>query len=236
MLSRIHYIAITLVTLVALLAATYFANTPHEESGAEAVRLLAEKGDGPSQYAMALRYEKGEGVPQSYFQTGYFLREAATRGVHEADVRLAKAHQICSQDRGKTLQGAHECQIDAEAGGVEAALIVAVLLDSGRLLDRNQTLAATWYNVAAIHGDGRAQLMMARAYAGNGLPANPVQEYAWNAAASENMQLPDDIREKARLVRAALRKKIETQLGASTLHQAEAQAQTYIAKYSNVNQ
>lgn len=234
MLSRLHYIAITLITLVALLAASYFATTHYNESDVKAVHHLADKGDGPSQYAMALRYESGEGVPQSYFQAGFFLREAATRGIHEADVRLAKAHQICSQDRGKTLEGAHECQIDAEAGNVEAALVVAVLLDSGRLLDRNQTLAATWYNVAAIHGDGRAQLMMARAYAGNGLPPNPIQEYAWNAAASENKQLPDDIRQRARLVRAVLRTKIESQLGPSNSQQAEAQAQAYIAKYSNI--
>jgi uncharacterized protein len=234
LLSVKHYVGIFVLTLIALIAVAHFSHSTKDNPDVQALRTLAEKGDGPSQYAMALRYEKGDGVPQSYLQVGYYLRLAATHGVHEADLRLQKAHEVCSDDLARTLTGAHECEIDAEAGHVEAEVIVGVLFDSGRFLKQDHSLAATYFDAAAIHGDSRAQLMMARAYSGKGLPANPIEEYAWIATAAQRTDLPKEVTAEAVAARDALHKRLET-LGPATVERAEAKARDYILKYSNTN-
>jgi hypothetical protein len=65
MLRRIHFIAISTVTLIALFGAASYSSHSSKKAEVEAVRALATKGDVASQYAMALRYETGDGVRPS---------------------------------------------------------------------------------------------------------------------------------------------------------------------------
>ena len=49
---------------------------------------LAEKGNAPAQYALGLRYDKGEGVPQDYKEAVKWFRLSAEQGNARAQYNL----------------------------------------------------------------------------------------------------------------------------------------------------
>ena len=71
----------------------------------------------------------------------------------------------------------------AQAGLPEAAFNIAVLLDSGRGVEKDVALAATWYARAAAQGHDRAAYNLGQLYAsGDGVPRNTDLAQAWFAA------------------------------------------------------
>ena len=70
----------------------------------------------------------------------------------------------------------------AEAGLPEAELNVAIMLDSGRGVDRDAVQAAIWYARSATHGNRRAAYNLGQLYeAGEGVPLNLDVARAWFA-------------------------------------------------------
>ncbi|NEJ60774.1 hypothetical protein GUK21_31875 [Rhizobium leguminosarum] len=240
MLNRIHYIAIAIVALVALIAATQLSTRSHDKAASEAVRARADKGDPGSQYEMALRYEQGDGVPVAYYQVGYYLRLAALQNHPQARAKIKELHALCSSlspynlapNPKRTLEQAHACQADAEVGDRDAQLVVAILHDTGDMLEKNHVMAAVWFKAAATHGDPTAQFMLARSYSKAGPFPNPVEEYAWLATAAANSEMPAQLAPLAAATKVNVGKKFVAQFGAQAFQDADDKARLYISKYN----
>jgi TPR repeat protein len=225
------YIAVFLITLAALSGTAYYSHDKQQRAEAIALRAVADQGDAESQYRIAAHFEDGNGVSQSFDHAGDYYNRAAHQGHSGARARIAKAHEVCFDHSPRNLDEAHECQIDAHAGNANSQVAVAVLYDSGRLFKQNDVLAVLWYDLAAIQGDSRAQLMMARANAGRGLLPNPVEEYAWAATAAQRNDLPEDLRRNMLTLTRVLKEKLVANYGQDVADRAEAKARFYIQNY-----
>jgi len=230
-----HYLAIALITVAVLVLGSRISLFPKTPVDVAALRRQADQGDVDAQYQIALRFENGDGIGQSFDQAGAYLDMAANRGDARARAALQEAHATCAKHDPKTLDEAHACQIDAQVGDRHAQISIAVLYSSGRLFEKNEALAALWFDVAAIHGDPWAQAMMARVYAGHGLPENPVEEYAWAATAAQRTDLPDAMHQQAVILQEALKIRISREFGPAVFQQADDKARFYIEKYGKSN-
>jgi len=237
------YIAIVLLTLVALVGYNYYSAWSHKEADAASLRLTADKGDANAQYQMALRYERGDGVPVAYYQVGYYLRLAARQGHPRARAKVKELHDLCyplspynpAPNPKRTLEQAHACQADAEVGDRDAQLVVGVLHETGEMLEKNRVMAMVWFKAAATHGDPTAQFMLARSYSNSGPLPNPLEEYAWLATAAANSDMPAQLVPLASTTKENVRKKLLAQYGAQRLQNAEDKARFYISKYNHSN-
>lgn len=180
-----------------------------------------------------MRFERGDGLPLSFAQAGYYLRLAAQQGHEQAQARIKEAHKVCSTHSPTNLDEAHACQIDAENGSPNAQVQVGVLYMTGKFLKKEPLLALPYFDFAAIHGDSRGQIMMASFYTGKDgvLTYNPIEAYAWMATVAQRTDLPDDVLRTARIGRDAMKTVMLRDFGAEAANRAEQKAQFYIQKY-----
>lgn len=237
------YIAIVLLTLVALVGYSYYSAQSQTKADAASLRAIADKGNANAQYQMALRYEHGDGVPVAYYQVGYYLRLAGAQGHRQALTRIKELHDLCSSispyklTNGTkiTSEQAHACQASAELGDSDAQVTVGMLHDGGEVLEENRVMAMVWFKAAATHGDGAAQFLLARSYSEQGPLPDPSEEYAWIAAAAANSRMPAQLIPLAATTKENVRKTFLARYGAQALQNAENKAKIYISRYTRNN-
>ena len=124
---------------------------------------------------------------------------APSRDAWAQDARATFDEAVRSELHGgeAASQAAFELYLNAaQAGLPEAAFNIAVLLDSGRGVEKDVALAATWYARAAAQGHGRAAYNLGQLYeTGDGVPRNADLAHAWFAAS----RLPAALAHAARL-------------------------------------
>ncbi len=236
-------IAIVFVALIVLVGGGYFSAQSHKKADSAALRALADKGDAVAQYNMALRYERGDGVPQAFYQVGYYLRLSSLQGHPQAQAKAKELHALCyplspynlDKNPKRTVEQAHACQADAELGDRDAELVVALSHERGDLLEKNRVIAAVWFKAAAMKGDPIAQFMLARSFSETGPLPNPREEYAWLATAVANPDMPSELASLARISYEAFQKTYRTRYGEQALNNAEDTARVYISKYIHNN-
>jgi hypothetical protein len=111
---------------------------------------------------------------------------SASRGAWAEDPRATFDEAVRNELYGgeAASQAAFELYLRAaQAGLPDAAFNIAVLLDSGRGVEKDVALAATWYARAAAQGHDRAAYNLGQLYeAGDGVPRNTDLAHAWFAA------------------------------------------------------
>jgi TPR repeat protein len=228
------YIVIAILTLSGLGVATFFKMQSQDKAQSASLLALADKGDVDAQYEIARRYEGGKGLPQSFPQAARYYNLAAHQGHSEALTRLHQAHDICARHSVTTVEEAHACLMDAEIGDTNAQIQVGVMYMKGDFLKKEPVFAVPYFDLAAIHGDPRGQMMMSIIYSGKVLPFNPVESYAWTSVVAERKDLPDIQKGQALVIRDNLRKIILRDFGQQTMAAAEQKANSYRQKYGNL--
>ena len=147
----------------------------------------AEKGDVNAQHKIAVCYEKGKGVPQSYKKAAEWYRLAAEQGHVVAQYSFA----VCFENgRGvprSYKKAAEWYRLAAEQGHVVAQYNLAVCFDKGKGVPQSYEKAVEWYRLAADVGYKRAQNRIGELYAkGYGVSQSYEEAVRWYSVAANN--------------------------------------------------
>lgn len=165
--------------LVPFLALALVAVSPDARAAADAGGLplpvlteRAEAGDAQSQFALALRYLGGEGVPRDPRQALVWFRRAAAQGHAGAQRQIGNAHARGAAGLAQSWsEAARWYRMAAENGDPLAAFNIARLLERGRGVDRDAAEAVRWYRTAAEAGLAKAMTNLGiLLYRGDGAP------------------------------------------------------------------
>ena len=144
------------------------------------VYVAAEEGDVESQYSLAVKYYKGDGVKQNRRRAAEWYQKAAEQGHLEAQYNLARMY---STGKGITqnLSAAFKWyKRAAEQGHLEAQYNLAYMYSEGRGVAQNLPAAVEWYKRAAEQGHLEAQYNLARMYStGKGITQNLPAAFKW---------------------------------------------------------
>jgi TPR repeat protein len=116
-------------------------------------------------YQLGLKYMDGDGVPQSYAKAAEQFREAADRGVPDAQFLLGMLHWT---GRGVARDDAAAAQWfgrAAQQGHLEAQFFLGEAYQRGRGVARDEREAAQWFAKAAESGHTGAQYELGLSYA-----------------------------------------------------------------------
>ncbi len=178
---------LTLLSLPALVAATAQRPDPLPASSQRAqnteVTMLiadAESGDPAAQFALALRYESGQGISKDYAQAAAWYRKSAEQGFADAQNNLACLHLIGWGVALDYQQAASLFETSAKQGHAGAQNNLGSMYYRGVAVSRDYKVAAKWYRQAARQGQQVAQLNLALMYAhGHGVEQDYIETYKW---------------------------------------------------------
>jgi hypothetical protein len=184
---RIVVLAVAVVCVLAMPArADYTAGATAFQAGDYMTalaewRALAEEGDARAQFGMGVIYEEGGGgVVRDFTQAALWYREAANRGLVDAQFNLGnlyrRGHGV-TQDARRAVAW----YLKAATQGMAAAQYnLALSYETGSGAAQNYTVAAKWYRMAADQGDVDAQIGLAGLYRfGLGVDKNLDVAQAW---------------------------------------------------------
>jgi len=144
-------------------------------------RALAEEGNARAQFGMGVIYEEGGGgVVRDLTQAALWYREAANRGLADAQFNLGnlyrRGHGV-DQDPRRAVAW----YLKAATQGMAAARYnLALSYETGSGTAQNYAVAAKWYRMAADQGDVDAQIGLAGLYRfGLGVDKNFDVARAW---------------------------------------------------------
>jgi tetratricopeptide (TPR) repeat protein len=151
--------------------------------------------DPSEQYELALRYQKGDGVPQSQAEAVRLFRRAGERGFAPAQNALGLLYEEELKDYGEALKWYRKAADQRDATG-QANL--GMMYSNGRGVPKDEAEAARLIALAAEQGHPKAQYNMGyRFHKGQGVPQDDVEAYKWftlAAARGFNPGFPDYIR------------------------------------------
>ena len=122
-------------------------------------------GNAAAQYNLALMYDRGEGVPQSFDESVKWTRASAEQGNAAAQLRLG---MIYADGRGLKRDVAEAGKWflrSAEQGNAQAQYNLGAMYETGRGVARDMVEAHKWFNLAAANfsiGWDRADAIVSR--------------------------------------------------------------------------
>jgi uncharacterized protein len=129
-------------------------------SYAEAIaiwRPLAEEGDAKAQFALAVMYDMGRGVPQSRAESVKWWRRAAERGHAGAQFALASIYLEGKGVKQDSAEAAKWLQRAAEQGDAVSQLALAGAFSQGLGVQKDLVEAFKWATIAATQNLTREQ-------------------------------------------------------------------------------
>jgi len=138
-----------LLVLPLLASQPIFAQSPDFKE----TKAQAEAGDAEAQFNLALMYDVGIGVPQNYAESGKWYRQAAERGVPEAQFALGTRYFKYGSSAKENYSAALRFFRKAADQGLAAAQFnLAVMYETGLGVPTNKVESYRWYNLAAAQG------------------------------------------------------------------------------------
>jgi TPR repeat protein len=113
--------------------------TPSEQISITTLQELAKK-DPKAAYDLSLRYFRGDGIPQDSYQALLTMRDAAERGLLEAQKALGRLYLTGLEEMGSDLNEAHKWLSIAAGRGDKEAVDLLEKVTSASKSDRE------WYN------------------------------------------------------------------------------------------
>jgi localization factor PodJL len=197
---------------------------PPKALGPLAMREAAASGDPRAQYAIALRYARGEGTAQDLTEAVHWLERAASAGLATAQYRLAAMYergQGVAKDMGKARSWYAAA---AEKGNVKAMHNFAVSVSGTQSDKPDYALAVKWYSEAASYGLPDSQYNLGiLAEHGLGMAKNLGAAYQWFALAAKTGDTEA----------AKRRNQVKAELDQQTLAAAEQAVKSWKAKAAN---
>lgn len=133
--------------------------------------------DGVSQFELAIKYDKGEGVPQDGEKAKYWYEKAASNGVADAAYSMGYLYamgEYVQKDPAKAIEWFKKA---AMGGSSEAQFALALAYQKGLSIEKDESLAASWYEKSAEQGNPRAQYNLGLIY-DKGIGVKQDQQYA----------------------------------------------------------
>jgi TPR repeat protein len=185
-------------------------------TAAAAFRQAAELGLSEAQYRLALLYDEGRGVPQSFEEAARWDRLAAEQNHPYAQAALSYRYNAGEGVQQDLAESFAWCKRAAEnnlawaqrnlglmyrkgEGDADAQQELATLHFTGRSLPRDIEAAALWFTRAAEQGHAAAQFHLAHLYdTGQGVPQDYVQARQWlrKAALQGHEQAQRDLKKR----------------------------------------
>ena len=143
-------------------------------------RLAAEQGMAEAEYAIAVLYNEGKGVPQDEEEAVTWFRKSAEQGFHGAKYNLGNKYyrgQGVAQDYKEAMKW---FRLAAEQGGAEAKHNLGVMYLNGLGVPQDSKEGVTWFREAAEQGFPDAQYNLGSIYFnGQGVPPDYKEAYIW---------------------------------------------------------
>lgn len=177
------------------------------------VRPLAEAGDPYAQFALALMYEQGGGVPQNRTEAIRWHQKAAEQGHPSAQSELAYFYEHGEGVPQNISKAVALYKAAAERGLAAAQHNLGTLYSIGKGVPKDNTEAVKWLRLAAKQGEGVAQINLGHMYAsGLGVAKDNYRAYIWfKLATVSDVLVKDEIKRKADTLRSVVAKKISQQ-------------------------
>ncbi|MBB3143063.1 SH3 domain-containing protein [Halomonas organivorans] len=146
-------------------------------------RRSAEQGDAESQFRLAGMYERGEGTSQDLEKARKWYRLATDSGYPEAREKLDELNQNAGGEAEEAPPGDLRA---AERGEPQAQLRLALAYLEGRGVERDDALAARWFEAAASQGVIPAQNNLGSLYEnGRGVEQDYAKAIHWYREAAQ---------------------------------------------------
>jgi len=156
----------------------------------------AQAGNAIDQHALGQRYEKGEGVTQSYAEAAKWYLKAATQGDAKSQSNLGNMY---NQGQGVTQdykEAAKWYLKAAKQGYAKAQYNLGVMYEKGRGVEKKYKEAVKWFTSSAEQDYGPAQFALAVMYSnGFGVKQNFELAYVWATVAPTNSNEVVQLRE-----------------------------------------
>ena len=170
---QLFFVAIILSILVACSAQRPRADDLSVEQGQQTERLLAnaESGTAEEKYNLAMRLERGIGVPQNYREAVRWYRLSAMQAYPDAQYKLC---ELSEQGRGLPQdyqEALRWCGLATDQGHGRAMFMLGRLYHTGHGVQRDVVRAHMWYNLASAYGYEEGKRWRDRLAAGD----DPVQ-------------------------------------------------------------
>lgn len=148
-------------------------------------RKFAELGSRDAQFALAVRYELGQGIAQDALRATYWYRKAAERGSALAQFNLGLKYAIGEGVPLNQSMALLWYQRAAVQGHLESQFLVGVAYARGDGVPAAAGQAVRWWRTAAKSGYAPAQYHLGLLYAqGKGVPKDWPQAYLWLSLAA----------------------------------------------------
>ena len=149
------------------------------------VYVAAKEGDVESQYRLAIRYYKGDGVKQNRRRAAEWYHRAAEQGHLEARYNLANMYSTGTGVTQNLPEAFKWYKRAAEQGHLEAQYNLANMYSEGRGVTQNLPEAFKWYKRAAEREHLEAQYNLANMYSeGRGVAQNLPEAFKWYGKAA----------------------------------------------------
>ena len=183
---------VTIAVVGGLFYATPIATTSLdsivESDHTSTTRKLAEQGDAEAQYALGIKYLKGDGVPPVKSEAVKWLSAAAKQGHSEAQLELTDTYLSYGTRNSQELKKATQWLTEAaKQGQPEAQFILGNMHAEGQGVIQDFQQAAEWLQLAANAGHVEAMYRLGMMHVvGDGVPKDRIEAYVWfNLAAAE---------------------------------------------------
>lgn len=149
----------------------------------------AEKGDAPSQLALARIYDAGIGIPADRSKALQWYKAAANNGNPEAQFKVGQIYgrgEGVPEDKNEATRWYTKA---ADQGYVDAQYYMGYRCEHGKGITQSYTDAYAWYSKAAEQGNISAINSLGGLYLnGHGVPQSLVESYKWfNVAAASGI-------------------------------------------------
>lgn len=169
-----------------LVAAPFFAAAGEaQKAPISTVVAAAQQGDLNAQIALAVMYDRGDGVPKDPAQSFKWLLRAAQAGHAEAQFLVSDSYKHGQGVAKDETEGLVWRRKAAEGGHVPAQLALGYETSQGLGVQRNNTEAVFWFRKAAEKGNAFGQNFLGEAYAlGKGASRDDREALKWYSAAA----------------------------------------------------
>jgi uncharacterized protein len=153
----------------------------------------AETGDSDSQYLLALSYLEPDSLNAD--EAVKWLESASTAGHAQATFKLAEIFERGGIVKQNVRMAAAKCRLAAEAGLIDAYMMMAKMLLLGKGTMQDPDEAVDWYRKAAEKGNAEAQYNLGEMYrVGRILPKDSAEATRWLQQAADQNHLEAQVR------------------------------------------
>jgi len=133
------------------------------ETALREFKPLAEQGDANAQYALAVMYDNGRGMPPDDSQAVKWYRLAAEQGTIAAQFNLGVMYAMGEGVPQDDREAVKWYRLAGEQGDADSQYALGLMYDRGRGLLQDYVQAHKWFNLAAAQGHEEAAVYRTQA-------------------------------------------------------------------------